>query len=455
MNPMPTTPERSGRLRAPRALVALLAIASLVLAACGGSGSAADEVDADATAAAAGSGDRVFEIWHYEGENSAMGIAWAEALEQFQEANPDVTVQFEEKGFEQIRQTAQMVLNSDEAPDVLEYNKGSASAGLLASQGLLTDLTEPVEQHGWDAKLSESLQTTARYDDRGVMGSGPWYGIPNYGEYVMVYYNVDAFEEHGLEVPTSLEELEQAMQTFVDAGTTPLALGGAEYPAQQVWYELALSQADRDLVERFQLFSGEVDFHNDAFTFGAERFAEWMERGFISEDATGIKAEDMGVSFTRGDYPILISGSWWFGRFKDEISDFEWDTFLFPGNDLHPGSSGNLWVVPTSADDKDLAYEFIEITMQEDIQNLLGSSGGIPVAADPSAIADEKDAQLIEQFNEVTSSNGLAFYPDWPAAGYYDTLVSGVQQLMGGTSPEAFLDQIAGPWQQQYATVSR
>ena len=27
------------------------------------------------------------------------------------------------------------------------------------------------------------------------MGSGKWYGVPNYGEYVMVYYNKDLFDE--------------------------------------------------------------------------------------------------------------------------------------------------------------------------------------------------------------------------------------------------------------------
>jgi raffinose/stachyose/melibiose transport system substrate-binding protein len=33
-----------------------------------------------------------------------------------------------------------MILNSDKAPDVMEYKKGNATTGLLAKQGLLTDL---------------------------------------------------------------------------------------------------------------------------------------------------------------------------------------------------------------------------------------------------------------------------------------------------------------------------
>ena len=57
-----------------------------------------------------------------------------------------VKVEFEKKAFEQIRQNASQVLNSDDAPDVTEYNKGNATSGLLASQGLLTNLNDYVSR---------------------------------------------------------------------------------------------------------------------------------------------------------------------------------------------------------------------------------------------------------------------------------------------------------------------
>ncbi len=70
------------------------------------------------------------------------------------------------------------VLNSDDAPDVTEYNKGNAtSAGLLASQGLLTNLNDYVSEYGWDKIITGSLADTGKYDEQGMMGSGDWYGI--------------------------------------------------------------------------------------------------------------------------------------------------------------------------------------------------------------------------------------------------------------------------------------
>ena len=54
--------------------------------------------------------ERVLKVWHYESANGAMGKAWAEAMKEFEATHPGVKVQFEEKGFEQIRQTASMIL---------------------------------------------------------------------------------------------------------------------------------------------------------------------------------------------------------------------------------------------------------------------------------------------------------------------------------------------------------
>ncbi|MDQ2661508.1 MAG: extracellular solute-binding protein [Actinomycetota bacterium] len=408
--------------------VAALAAAALVLTGCSG---------------AADTDDNVLRLWHYEGADSAMGIAWAEAIKIFEEET-GATVEFEEKSFEQIRSTASQVLNSDQAPDILEYNKGNATAGLLSSQGLLTPLDDAVEEYGWDDQLAPSLQTTARYDENGVMGSGSWYGVPNYGEFVEVYYNKDAFAAAGLEVPTTLAEFEEVLAAFVQQGVTPLAESAAEYPLGQLWYQLALTKADRQFVDDYQLYENPVDWSGDEITFATETVKDWTDKGYLSTDASGLKAEDAGVSFISGDAPIFYSGSWWYGRFVNEITDFEWGTFLFPEAELSPGSAGNMWAVPERAANKELAYEFIDITMRPEIQALLGNNGGVPVAADEADITDEKSAELIANFNALTERDGIAFYPDWPTATFYDELNAGLQELINGSKSPADVQQQLG-----------
>jgi raffinose/stachyose/melibiose transport system substrate-binding protein len=381
---------------------------------------------------------KVLRVWHYEAADGAMGIAWAEAVKRFEASHPGVKVQLEIKGFEQIRQTAPMVLNSDEAPDVMEYNKGNATAGLLSTQGLLTDLTATAKARGWDKVLGPSLQTTCRYDDRGVMGSsGKWFGVTNYGEFVMVYFNKDLFAKHGVKVPGTLAELEAAMAAFKKAGVQPLAMGAAEYPAQHLFYELALTRANRAFVNAFELYQGKFSFSGPEFTFAAQKIQEWVQMGWLTKDSAGQKAEAMGLEFIGGKAPMMISGSWWYGRLVNEVKGFQWGIFTFPGGKLHPGSGGNLWVVPSKAKNKDLAYDFVELTLSKDVQDLLGNSGGVPVNADPARVTNAKAKELIEAFAQLNRTDGLAFYPDWPAAGFYDTLVGAVQDLvLGKPAPE-------------------
>jgi raffinose/stachyose/melibiose transport system substrate-binding protein len=402
---------------------------ALLLSSCGSSDSGTSD-------------SKTLKLWHYEGPDSAMGVAWNAAIKEFEAQHPGVKVKFEEKGFEQIQKTAPMVLNSSDAPDIMEYNKGNATAGLLSKQGLLTDLTAEATKRGWDKKIPASVGTTDMYDTNGVMGSGKWYGVTDYGEYTMVYYNKALFQKYKIAEPKTFDELTAAMAQFAAKGITPLANAGAEYPAQQYLYQLALSKADRAWVDKYELYKGKTDFHDAAWTYAATTFADWVKKGYIAKTSSSTKAEDAGVSWIQGKAPILFSGSWWYGRFQTEAK-FDWDTTLWPGSNLTLGSGGNIWVVPKGAKNKQLAYDFIDITLSKKIQNLMGNKGGIPVAADTSAITDPKSKELIANFNTLTARDGLAFYPDWPVPGFYDVLVSETQKLITNSEkPDAYLSNL-------------
>ncbi len=426
----------TGRARRSTRLAAALAagaIAAATLTACSSSGGGS-------------SSSKVLKLWHYEAADSAMGIAWNQAIKDFEGSHPGVTVKVETKTFEQLQKTAPMVLNSRDAPDILEYNKGNATAGLLSKQGLLTDLTPQVAQYGWDKKLSASIAVTSRYAN-GIMGSGGWYGIPNYAEFAMVYYNADLFEKYGVAVPKTFAEFTAAMDAFVKKGITPLANAGAEYPAQQYLYDLALTKAAPAWVTAYQT-GGKADFHDAAWTYAANTLADWVKKGYIAKDSVSLKATDMGNAFESGKSPMMVSGSWWYGTFESEIKNFRWDTFLWPGSGLVPGSGGNLWVVPSNSKNKQLAYDFINTTLQKDVQDLIANKGAVAVAANPADVTDPKAKELVEHYNTLAASGGLGFYPDWPTPGFYDTLTAATQDLMNGKDPNSVLSSLQTAYRQ-------
>lgn len=398
------------------------------------------------------SGDTL-KVWWWEADDSALSAGWNEAIAEFKEKHPDVTVEFELKTYEQMQQSGQLLLDSDDAPDVLEYLKGNATAGLASQAGLLTDLTDIASERGWD--LSSTVQDVGLYEN-GLMGSGQRYGVTNYGEYVPMWYNKDLFAKFNLAVPTSVDQLETAMQTFVDNGITPLALGSADYPGPHLLYQLALEKMDETSLSAYQRFDGDVDW--SAWKYAADTIKDWTAKGYISTNSTGIPAQDAGNAFAAGTYPMFFSGTWWGGSFAKDVTTFSFDQFLFPGTGFVPGSGGNLWVVPEKAKNKELAYDFIETTLGQGVQNKLGEEGQVPVAADTAAITSPVSKQTIDQFTELQNAaeGGLAWYPDWPVPGLNDILIQNTTELVQGTkTPDQAVDSIRSAYEQGRADAGK
>jgi raffinose/stachyose/melibiose transport system substrate-binding protein len=131
-----------------------------------------------------------------------------------------------------------------------------------------------------------------------------------------------------------------------------------------------------------------------------------------------------------------------------EISGFDFGIFPFPDSDLSLGSAGNMWVVPTTAKNKQLAYTFIDITMRPEIQAIIGNNGGVPVAANVDDITDEKSQELIAAFNAINEKDGLSFYPDWPTPTFYDEIVAQLQELVNGTkTPDDVLTSLGDAYE--------
>jgi len=425
-------------------LIAALLALTAGLAACGSSGGGSGS---------SGSSSKVLKVWWYEGQGSAYQIAWDQAIADFKKQHPGVTVQFSLKSFNQMQQNASMILNSNNVPDVMEYNKGDATTGLLSKQGLLTDLTPEASKYGWDKLLGPDLQVTAKYDAKGVMGSGNWYGVSDYAEYVMVYYNKAMFAKYGLQVPTTMAQLTADMDTFVKHGVTPFANAGNDYVAMQYLYEMELSQSSQQQVQDYERYTGKVDFHSAAWTNAVKTFQDWVSKGYIAKNSVGLTATQAGNDFETGKNPMMLSGSWWYGTFESGIKNFQWGTFLWPGNTLNAGSGGNLFVVPKNAASKELAYDFINDTLQPDVQKLLADNGAVPVAATTDGVSNPLNVELIKNFQTLANNNGLAYYPDWPTPNFYNTLLAQTQDLMNGASGDSVLSTLQTNYDQYVSSL--
>jgi raffinose/stachyose/melibiose transport system substrate-binding protein len=281
------------------------------------------------------------------------------------------------------------------------------------------------------------------------------YGIPSYGEYVSFYYNKDMFAKNGVTVPTTMDQLVAALQTFKSKGITPLAESAGDYPAQHLLWGLTAAKADRNWLNDYFALSEPLDTGtNSPLTQAAQTLADWTAKGYIDKKSTGLKAEDAWDLFRTGKAPITYAGTWLVGDFKEKIKSFQWGQFLMPGSGISAGSGGNIWTVPSRADNKSLAYEFIGLTMDKKRQNLMASKGGIALAADPAAISDPTSRLVNETFAKLVDSDGLGLYGDWPVPNFYQAFFSNTQTLIGGSqTPAQFMKQLKTPYDQVQSTV--
>lgn len=397
------------------ATLAIAALSLTSLAACG-SDTAQDEEKPDSLS-----------FWYYEEDDAGQTQAWRRAAKAF-EKETGVKINFERKSFTQIAQNGSQFLNSDEAPDLMESNRGNGSAGVLSTMGLLTDLGDYVKQYGWDKKVTGANAAVAKYDENGIMDGDTWYGMTSYAEFQRVYYNKDLFAKYNIKIPTTYDEFVDACQKFVDAGVTPIAADAQEYGVMWLWWQLVSKNADSKFIDNWQLYRGDVDWNSKVLTNSVKTINEWLDKGFISRNATGMKAEDTTQAFIKGEYPIYQTGTWNQGRFVKQIKSFDWDAAVMPESNYAVGCAGNLLVIPEKSHHKDLSAKFIDYVLSDDVQNFLGNAGGIPVAADTSKITDAKSKAMIEEYDSYAKDGKLSYYPDYAASNLTDAVPAEFQE---------------------------
>jgi raffinose/stachyose/melibiose transport system substrate-binding protein len=404
------------------AAVAVVALAAAGLAGC---------------SAAAGDDGKTFTIWQFEDKSSANYIAWQDAVEIFKEKHPGVKVKEVTTSFDNIRKNAKLLLSGNDVPDVVEFNKGNADGGQLAAQGLLTNLNDDVASHKWDEVVTGAMQNLAKYDENGNAGpDGDWYGIPNNGQYYLVFYNKDMFDKAGIPLPTSQEELVSALDAFMKKGQVPVSANAGEFGLLQLWWQLVSNTADRKTVDDYMFLKGDTDFSSGAFASGADELQDWLQKGYLGTQLGAITQEQMKQAFIAQKFPIMMNGSWEFTSVKDSAT-FNWGTMAFPGANLNEGLTGQLWGIPTSAKNKDLAADWIDITLSQKVQDKIGELGGLPLRTDLDAISDPQTKEFTQSFEKLTADDKLSYFPDYPVTGLYEFLISEFQAMANGTKTAA------------------
>lgn len=262
------------------------------------------------------------EFWSWRTEDVDAYNAF---IAEFEAENPDITVTFTPYQNTEYNTILSTALQGGGGPDIVHLR---AYGGLepLADAGLIVRLDDKVEALG-DFDSGILLGATNRAD-------GGVYGVPFAIQVIPVLYNVDIFEELGLEEPQTWDDLIAVAEALQEAGYYAFANGSSEPWTLETLFG-GVAPAFYGGTEFFdELVAGETDFSDPRFTEALERMLAL--RPYLAPNHQGVNYSAMQTSFAFGMAGMLVGGSYELGTMANLNPELRVGSFPFP-NDDGPG----------------------------------------------------------------------------------------------------------------------
>jgi raffinose/stachyose/melibiose transport system substrate-binding protein len=210
-----------------RLLAASVALATgvLGLAGCG---------DSDSGSGKDSGGKVTMTFWHNATTGDGKAF-WDKTVADFEAANPNVKIEIQSIQNEDLDGKLQTALNSGDAPDVF-LQRGGGKMAAMAKAGQLMDITGSLTEETKKVISAGSFKAQTIDDKVYAM---PVAVLPG-----GFFYSKDLFAKAGVaQTPTTLAELQTAVDKLKAAGTQPIALGAKDaWPAAFYYYFFALRE---------------------------------------------------------------------------------------------------------------------------------------------------------------------------------------------------------------------
>ncbi|MCE0537554.1 extracellular solute-binding protein [Kineosporia rhizophila] len=377
-------------------------------------------------------GDDRTTITFFQFKPEAQGY-FQDLARQFEAQNPDVRVVVDNPADPETALRTRLV--KDNVPDVMTLN-GNGTFGEFASARIFRDFRgDPVLEEVNPSYL----------DVIGSLGQGSRgevNGLPFAANASGLLYNVEMFEQYGVEVPQTFSELIAAAQTFQDEGITPFygMLADAWTPQSPLAPLSAQLQPENFFEERF---AGRTTF--------AQGWAETADRlgqlfRFTQPDPLSKGYEDGTAAFARGESAMLLLGSYAVPQIRLGKPEFTVGSMALPATDDPSRTTlvSGVDVVLTASregENPEVVDRFLQFLMQEPVMSAYcRAQVAVPtlegLTNDDPALAGVRD--YIEA-GRIVGFTDHQFIPAIPLAPLLQTF------LLGGDE-QTFLRDLDSDW---------
>lgn len=213
---------------------------------------------------------------------------------------------------------------------------------------------------------------------------GSLYGLPLDSFIGVLMCNQSLFDEYGLEIPKTMDDLYAVSATFNENGITPIAMGEKDkWPGLFPFGALALRYGGVE--KTITMLNGEGNFDQEFVQKTAEELQKMVDEGVFASDSVALTDDEATEEFRQGRAAMWYSGNWKVDLLCEEGSPLEgkltmvnWPAVSGADGDQNSfvgGASATLVASATSAHKKE-AVEFMTF-MSEHFSNYAYEEGAI------------------------------------------------------------------------------
>ena len=379
-------------------------------------------------------GSTVLNLWY--GFEPGQADAITSLIQQWDEANPDVTVEITAMGPELNPPALLPALSAGEGPDMWVGDISPGQPQAFIQSGLVADLASYYCDLGWNDTLPTDLASL-------VSSDGSLWAVPNSIESTGMFYRKSIFADLGLQVPATWDELLATIATLQENGyDIPIGAPGADgWPLTQMLGAMwGLSSGPEGIQET--LF-GDGTWDSPDYLAASEKFVELQALGAFGPEPLAYNYQATMADFYTGVSPMTYTGGFVIpGAIEDAGEAFD-DIGIFAlpnptgGPMLANASPGEGWYVNANSSHIDLSVDLLNFLFFTDASRTAILEGGLipvgPVDVDsvelPSALKE-----LLAAMNEVRD-NGVvpAFLEGVTPGGQFEVTMSSVQGVLDGS----------------------
>ena len=300
------------------------------------------------------------------------------------------------------------LIAAGDTPDLYICNPGP-NMDVYVEAGAAADLTDILtnQEADWYATFTDGIFDRMTYD-------GKIMGIPTCFQAACVFYNTELFEQAGVEVPTTYDELLTVCHTLQDAGITPISCS-----AGTAWClsMIAGYLCDRQGADLEAIANHEANWTDDVFVQAATKLQELSK--YFQPTAAGDSNDQATAAFYNEEAAMLVQGSWVIGQMNgasDTIED-KCGVFQFPA--IEGGADPNRTIVKTdnllmssTTEHQDAVIALMKMFTDETAQKYMAEvAGKFPINKNVEIDYDVAPAQLKYVQDIMAQATGtLGFY---------------------------------------------